>query len=117
MVEQDCARMEEEYEKNVTTEPTVGTIYSITSPLVNIVIKKIFKWFITSCHFNIKNMQLTVINFLSTYINSALLCCLSPGYYNCLLELLNQLVKEVLLHRCQPIIYIATSIYSVILYV
>ena len=64
MAEQNCVRMEEEYERNVMTELTVGTTYSIAPPLVNTVTKnKIFKQFVNFCHFNIKNMQLTVINF------------------------------------------------------
>ena len=66
MAEQDCARIENECERNVMTELTVGTTYSVASPLANMVIK-------TFCHFNIENMQLTIINFLSIYITSSLL--------------------------------------------
>ena len=35
MAEQDCTIMEEEYERNVTIELTVGTTYSVASPLAN----------------------------------------------------------------------------------
>ena len=66
MAEQDCARIEKECERNITTELTVGIPYLVASPMANMVIK-------TFCHFNIGNMQLTVINFLSIYIASALL--------------------------------------------
>ena len=66
MVEQDCARIENECERNVMTELTVETTYSVASPLANMIIK-------TFCHFDIENMQLAFINFLRIYIASALL--------------------------------------------
>ena len=39
MAEQDCGRMQEERERNMTTEPTVGITYSIASSLANTVIQ------------------------------------------------------------------------------
>ena len=39
MAEQDCVKMEEGGERNVTTKLTVGSMYSVASPLANTVIK------------------------------------------------------------------------------
>ena len=59
--------MDEECERNVTTELTVGTTYSIASFLANTVIKTMFKRFVTSRHFNIENMQLVLLIFERLY--------------------------------------------------
>ena len=58
------------------TKLTMGIMYLVTSPLANTVIKAKSSSGLSppAIHFKIENMQLTIINFLSAYIASALLC-------------------------------------------
>ena len=59
--------MEEECDRNVTTELTVGTMYSITSPWLIQLLKQNFQEVCHIRYFNFKNMQLTVISFEHLY--------------------------------------------------
>ena len=70
MIEQDCTRIEEEYDRNVTTKLNVGTMYSIASPLANRLLKQGVRHI---HHFNFENVQLTVIKYLRDYMASVLL--------------------------------------------
>ena len=70
MVEQDCTRVEEECDRNVTTKLNVGTTYLIAPPLANRLLKQNLQGVRHIHHFNFKNVQLTVIKYLSAYITS-----------------------------------------------
>ena len=72
--EQNCMRMEEECERNVTIQLTVRTTYSVASPLANMVSKtKSSSGLSTPTIFKIEKYAVNWLNFLSAYVTSALL--------------------------------------------